>query len=168
MHSAAWIPKQQQEDLTSATEPPAASGPLLADYFRPPTAAAPGGCGQFGLPGMDPPPGFAVPTVQVPGTCSWEAGLAQSPYTGAAAAKGVPGAQQIPAVASPGVLRQSLMDGWGFAGDGQGPGAAAAVAAAAAGAAEDGAVVPATVLMWSAAHEMDGRPATRSGGARSR
>jgi hypothetical protein len=207
-----------------------ALGPLLADYFRPPTAAAPGACELLtGLAGVEPPPGYdggrhrmrgasaRGPSVHssldagCPSDSEWAPGsstagptTAGSPgaASGHAAVAGThhllppvlllshprsPGAgsggggccgggasllgdgRQQHAAANAG---PTVLDGWGFHSGGVGGGDCSSNSdgggqheGSAAGAV-DALEAPLGLQVWAAAHEIDGRPATRSGGIR--
>ena len=146
-----------------------ATGPLLSDYFRPASAVAPGSCSLCGLPGMDPPQGFQVPSVKLPVnlSSSWDAGgsgniLTTVTTSGAGdwfQGRGDTGGQEgeFEAAAGQGEgvgrLNGDCIDG--AVGGGE-------------GGLDAGSVWQQPSLVWSAVHEVDGRPATRSGGPRSR
>jgi hypothetical protein len=180
----------------------AAQGPLLSEYFRPPSAAAPGSISMFGLPGMEPPGGLAnaVPSVKVPSVhASWDAAVGgllsasssssscavgSSPKASGAAAAAAAGGQ-VSAAAAGGVQqqqqqKQQVRPGTTPAAIAAGelhsgyspaciaarpdssrhtkrPGSAAVVNSAA------GEACAQQLLLWSAAHEIDGRPVTRNG-----
>jgi hypothetical protein len=169
-----------------------AAGPLLSDYFRPPTAAAPGACElPTGLSGVEPPPGYGggagLPRdarCDTAGPSSVHSSLdAAAPLlAGGTATGGLEAAAAPPAVAAAGQARPPSTAG----GRPRGWGASQAGSVLDAGwgkAAAGAQVEPLPVLpqgqqqrdaleaplqhqMWAAACEIDGRPATRSGGAR--
>lgn len=197
--------KDQQQQ-----QPEPAAGPLLSDYFRPPSAAAPGTVKMFGLPGMD-RPGVAaspVPCVRVPSMkSSWDAvsagismELSSSSEQRDIVIDGVIGREgspspdhsdpKSPAVPPAGIPHddglQQLDDDYthevsrnqadeqaagnapfhsqrpgsrgvagGFAGDSS--------QQKQSGGLDGDALAQPQLLLWSAAHEIDGRPVTRNG-----
>jgi hypothetical protein len=147
-----------------------AMGPLLSDYFRPASAVAPGSCSLCGLPGVDPPRGFQVPSVKLPVnvSSSWDAGGSGKILTtvttleagGWSEEGGSAGVEQGDTRSSDGG-EEGMRHVVSECGDSGGLGGV-----------ESGSLEGPSVwqqsLAWSAVHEVDGRPATRSGGPRSR
>jgi hypothetical protein len=188
-----------------------AQGPLLSEYFRPPSAAAPGSISMFGLPGMEPPGGLAgaAPSVRVPSVhASWDAGVGGllsvssssscalgSPKAGSASAAGMAAAtaaalcsqlncrdagnlqqqqqQRKKAQARPGTTPTSTWADHDETPGGRGSAQTAArpdssrcvrrPGSAAVGRDTSEAPGVQQLLLWSAAHEIDGRPVTRNG-----
>eukprot|EP00877_Chromochloris_zofingiensis_P013606 jgi/Chrzof1/849/Cz01g31090.t1 len=142
---------------TSGAIPITASGPLLSEYFRPPSAAAPGAC-ELGLPGIEPPSGYLIPCVKVP---SLLRSLDMSSTLGPESPDG-----HDSGTATDTIIIDQQHGHLGVAADGD-QSLVGTLSLPHEGD-EQSALVPASsdVFQWSAMHEIDGRPATRSGGNR--